>query len=160
MGRHAGNVAEELEVVAMRFASEALDKQDATLSELRARTGTVLAASSIVASFLGATAISRDGLSVWSIAALVALGATLVLCVTVLLPREDVSFSVDGPEVYEELYEWRDDLPEVHRRLAYALKRQHAHNQKAVEGLFDRFRLACATLGAELLLWALALAVT
>lgn len=74
--------------------------------------------------------------------------------------REDVSFSVDGSEVYEELYEWRGDPAEVHRRLAYALKRQHAHNQQTVEALFDRFRLACGALGAELLLWALALAVT
>ena len=153
-------MADELEVVAMRFAGDALDKQDAVLAELRARTGTLLAASSIVASFLGATAIGRDGLSVLSILALLALGASLVLCVTVLLPREDVSFSVHGPEVYEELYEWRDDPAEVHRRLTYALKRQHERNQRSVEALFDRFRWACLALGAELLFWALALAVS
>jgi hypothetical protein len=89
-------MADELEVLALDFARDALDKQDAVLAELRARTGTLLAASSIVSSFLGATAIGRDGLSGWSIAALVALAASLALCLAILLPRSDRSFSIDG----------------------------------------------------------------
>jgi len=108
--------AEELEVLALGFARDALDKQDAVLAELRARTGTLLAASSIVASFLGATAIGRDGLSLWSVAALIALAASLALCVVILLPRSDLSFSLDGPRVYEELYEFRGNPLEVHHR--------------------------------------------
>jgi hypothetical protein len=101
------SMADELEVLALQFARDALDKQDGILAELRARTGTLLAASSIVSSFLGATAIGRDGLSGWSIVALVALGASLALCVAILLPRSDLSFSIDGPRVYEELYDLR-----------------------------------------------------
>jgi len=153
-------MADELEVLALGFARDALDKQDAVLSELRARTGTLLAASSIVASFLGATAIGRHGLSVWSVLALVGLGASLGLCVWILLPRSDLSFSVDGPRVYEELYEFKDEPLEVHHRLAYDLRRRHGENQRTVERLFGLFRLACAALGLELALWALALAVT
>jgi hypothetical protein len=153
-------MAEELEVLALAFAREALDKQDATLSELRARTGTLLAASSIVSSFLGATAIGRDGLSGWSVAALVALAASLALCVAILLPRAELSFSVDGPKVYEELYELRGDPLEVHHRLAYDLRRRHADNQRTVERLFGTFRFACGALAFELTSWALALAIT
>jgi hypothetical protein len=153
-------MADELEVLALQFARDALDKQDGVLAELRARTGTLLAASSIVSSFLGATAISRDGLSGWSIVALVALGASLALCVAILLPRSDLSFSIDGPRVYEELYDLRGTPLEVHHRLAYDLRRRHADNQRTVERLFSTFRLACGTLALELAAWALALAVT
>jgi hypothetical protein len=153
-------MAEELEVLALGFARDALDKQDAVLAELRARTGTLLAASSIVASFLGATAIGRDGLSLWSVAALIALAASLALCVVILLPRSDLSFSLDGPRVYEELYEFRGNPLEVHHRLAYDLRRRHEDNQEIVERLFGTFRLACGSLACELALWALALAVT
>jgi hypothetical protein len=124
-------MAEELEVLALGFARDALDKQDAVLAELRARTGTLLAASSIVASFLGATAIGRDGLSLWSVAALIALAASLALCVVILLPRSDLSFSLDGPRVYEELYEFRGNPLEVHHRLAYDLRRRHEDNQRS-----------------------------
>ena len=41
-----------------------LSQQEAALNELRARTGTLVAAASIVASFLGGTAISKQGLDV------------------------------------------------------------------------------------------------
>jgi hypothetical protein len=51
-----------------RFAYElslgALSQQESTLTELRARTGALLTASSIVASFLGAAAITASGLDV------------------------------------------------------------------------------------------------
>ena len=113
-----------------------------------------------MSSFLGATAVGRDGLSGWSVAALVALGICLALCVAILVPRTDLSFSVDGPKVYEELYELRDDPLEVHHRLAYDLRGRHETNQAIVERLFRVFRLACGALAVELLLWALALAVT
>jgi hypothetical protein len=153
-------MADELEVLVLAFARDALDKQDAVLAELRARTGTLLAASSIVSSFLGATAIGRDGLSGWSIAALVALAASLALCVAIFVPRSDLSFSIDGPRVYEELYALRGDPLEIHHRLAYDLRRRHTDNQRTVERLFGTFRLACGALGVELAAWALALAVT
>jgi hypothetical protein len=68
-----------------------------------------LAASSIVSSFLGATAIGRDGLSGWGVVALGGLAVSLALCVAILLPRSELSFSIDGPRVYEDLYELRSD---------------------------------------------------
>jgi hypothetical protein len=123
-------MAEELEVLALNFARDALDKQDAVLSELRARTGTLLAASSIVSSFLGATAIGRDGLSGWGVVALGGLAVSLALCVAILLPRSELSFSIDGPRVYEDLYELRSDALEVHQRLAYDLRRRWLENQR------------------------------
>jgi hypothetical protein len=38
-----------------------LTQQESSLNELRARTGTLIAAASIVTSFLGGAAIARDG---------------------------------------------------------------------------------------------------
>lgn len=72
----------ELEQLAQEFASRSLAQQEDVLRELRTRTATLLAAASLTASFLGAAAIDRDGLSVWSVLALVSLGVTVLLTST------------------------------------------------------------------------------
>lgn len=46
-------------------AARALAQQEAALEALRARTGTVLTAASLIASFLGGQAIARNGLNAW-----------------------------------------------------------------------------------------------
>lgn len=46
-----------LENIAFASAERALDKQEKLLEELRARTGVLLAAASLAASFLGARAL-------------------------------------------------------------------------------------------------------
>jgi len=77
----------KLEQEAHRKAALALSQQQETLTELRARTGTLLTAASLVASFLGGQALTRHGLSIWVIAALVAFGVSVVLSIYVLLPK-------------------------------------------------------------------------
>jgi hypothetical protein len=47
-----------LELLAYELALRALDQQEAALVELRSRTGILLAASALTASFLGAPALS------------------------------------------------------------------------------------------------------
>jgi hypothetical protein len=59
-------VAGELEELVYGLAQQALAEQDSTFDELRTRTGTLLAASSLVASFLGARAIDDTGFS-WAL---------------------------------------------------------------------------------------------
>src|SRR6266576_383300 len=68
-------------------ALRALDGQERGLEELRARTGTLLAAASLVASFLGAQAIQRaDSFGTLEALALVALAVSVGACTYVLLP--------------------------------------------------------------------------
>ncbi len=54
--------------------------------------------------------------------------------------------------MYEELYEFRDDMDEVYRRLAYDLDRFWEANDAAMQPLFSWFRRAAVALGAEVVL--------
>ncbi len=70
----------------------ALDLQERAVEQLRARTGILLAAASLTASFLGAQTIQHEsGLSVLGGLALISLGVSVLLCVYVLLPSRCLS---------------------------------------------------------------------
>jgi hypothetical protein len=75
-----------LEQTTYELAVRALAQQEQALTEIRSRTGTLLTASSLIASFLGAEAIGRNGLNAWIVLALVAFGLSVVLSIYVLLP--------------------------------------------------------------------------
>lgn len=110
-----------LERLAHEAALRALDKQERLLEELRARTGILLAASSLAASFLGDAAFGDSGPVGVAVAALLAFIVSIGASVYVLAPKRDLIFSLSGPGLYEGLYEFRDDLVEVHRRLAFPI---------------------------------------
>lgn len=139
----------DLERIAFESAVRALDKQEKVLEELRARTGILLGASSLAASLLGATALEPDhslGLVLLALAAFVtSLGASLY----VLLPREGFVFSLNGPELYEQLFEFRNDVAEIHRRLAYELYRRWNANDDLLAPVRSAFRVAAYTLALE-----------
>ncbi len=149
----------ELPELAYQLALRSLDQQQAGLDELRSRTNTLLAAAAVSASFLGAPAIDRGGVSVWLLLAAVAFAATLGLCLFVLIPTP-VIFALDGTRVYETLYEHEDEPLEVHRRLAYWLQSFHAENAPKIEQRRARFRDAALTLGAQVILLGVALGVS
>jgi hypothetical protein len=149
----------KLEQEAHRIAAKALEQQEQALTELRARTGTLLTASSLIASFLGGQALARQGLS-WCIAlALVAFGVSVVLCIYVLLPKDGLVFVLDGPATYGALYEVRDDQEEVDRRLAYWLQSFREANHPTVKRLTNSFEVAGFALLIEIGFLALALAL-
>lgn len=127
-----------LEQAAHAIAIHALGQQEQALTELRARTGTLLTESSLIASFLGAQAIARNGLSVWIVLALVAFGTSVVLSIYVLLPKDGLIFALDAPETYSALYDVRDDQEEVERRLAYWMQGFRVQNQPTVATLDPR----------------------
>lgn len=140
-------------------AVRALDLQERALDQLRARTGILLAASSLSASFLGGQTIQHEsGLGALSGLALVSLTVSVLVCVYVLLPKEGFEFSLNAPQVYETLYEFRDDEEEVKRRLVYWLKELWQTNQDKIEALGTYFFVAAVALVLQLLFWAFALA--
>lgn len=152
-------MAHDLAHVAFEASLRRLDKQDATLTELRSRTGLLLAASSLAASFLGRPALDADPV----LLAVVAFGAfalSIAASLYVLLPRKAFVFSLIGSKVYEELYDFRNDVSEVHRRLAYDLDRFWEANDAAMQGVFRAFRVATGALGAEIVLLLAALSGT
>lgn len=128
-----------------------LEKQEHVLDELRSRTGLLLAASSLSASFLGPTALDH-GQPVLLAGALAAFAVSIGGSIYVLIPRSAFTFSVFGSTMYEELFEFRDDLDEVYRRLAYDLDGFWEANDAAMQPLFSWFRRAAVALGAEVIL--------
>jgi hypothetical protein len=100
----------ELARLAADVALRALASQAGVLDELRARAGTVLTASSIVASFMGSEAIRRGGFHAIALLALIAFGVSIVASIWVLLPKPGLYFSLRGPGVYEDVYEFADDM--------------------------------------------------
>ena len=132
-------------------ALRSLDKQEELLNELRARTGLLLAASSLAASFLGRPALDRaNGYVV--VLALVVFGISVVASVTVLLPKKDLVFSLSGPALFEGLYDLRDNMEEVFLRLAYDLHRFWTRNDGKIQRLLWWYRIAAGALVVEIVL--------
>ena len=143
-------MATGLATIAFDAATRALDKQERVLEELRSRTGVLLAASSLAAAFLGRPALdeARDGLAV---VALAAFAISIAACVYVLLPKSTFYFALSGKYVFENLYEYRDDAEEIHRRLVYDMQRFWDNNDVVMRRLLVAFRIAAAALALEVL---------
>jgi hypothetical protein len=140
-------------------AVRALDLQERGVEQLRARTGTLLAASSLTASFLGAQTIQRgSGLDMLGVFALVALACSILLCTYVLLPKSGFVFSLNATTMYESLFEVADDEHEVRRRLVYWLEEYWQANQAKIDNLDRYYFAAAAALMLQLVFWSWALA--
>lgn len=87
----------DLTALAYSLTLRGFDQQQHTLAELRSRTGTLLTASSLLVTFLGALAIDRAGLGPLGI---VAYGLSGIVCVWILIPRRFV-FRVTGTDLVE-----------------------------------------------------------
>jgi hypothetical protein len=93
-----------LEEITYEAGRSALADQESLVAGVRQRTGTLLAAHALVASFLGATTVRARGLHVLGWIALVALVIGLILAAILLAPWK-LKFAVDARELYDELYE-------------------------------------------------------
>jgi hypothetical protein len=142
------------ERLAYEAAQRALDKQERLIDELRGRTGLLLAAASLAASFLGREAFAGDPKDGLAIVALAAFLGAVAASVYVLLPKgEKLVFAMVGSGLYEGLYEVKEDLAEVYRRLAYDLDRFWEDNDVELQKLFRAFRFAALALSAEIVLF-------
>jgi hypothetical protein len=140
-----------LEEIAYLASLRSLDKQEGLLDELRARTGLLLAVSSLAASFAGRTAIETAPPWLCPLVG-AAFALSTASCVFILVPRRyRFYFSIVGSRLFEELFEFRDDIDDVQRRLAYQLDRFWAHNDGAMQALFLAFRIAVVGLAVEIL---------
>jgi hypothetical protein len=105
------------------------------MNELRARTGTLLAASSIVASFLGSRA-SDQGSGTLTLLALVAFVVPVAACIYVLAPKDNLIFALRGSVLFEAEYDEPGGVPETYRRLAYWLELITTRTTKRFDGCF------------------------
>jgi hypothetical protein len=140
-----------LEQLAYEIALRSLEKQEALLTELRARTGVLVAASSLAVAFLGRPAL-EDGRGILVVCALAAFAVSTGAAIYVLLPKGNLTFSLEGSRVYERLFEFREDMPEIHRRLTYDLDRFWDANDAVLTRLFRWFTLSGLGLAVEIVL--------
>lgn len=141
----------EFERLAYEAALRGLDKQEGLLEELRARTGVLLAASSLAASFLGQQAFQAPSPQGLAAPALLAFVISIGASVYVLLPKEALCFSEAGAGLYEGLYAVRGDMAEVYRRLAYELDQLWDSNDHTIARLSRMFKFAAGALVVEIL---------
>jgi hypothetical protein len=93
-----------LEDITYEAGRSALSDQESIVAGVRQRTGTLLAAHALVASFLGATTVKAQGLDALGWVALLALVLGLVAAAVLLAPW-NLKFAIDARELYGELYE-------------------------------------------------------
>jgi len=141
----------EFERLAFETALRALDKQETLLEELRARTGVLLAASSLVAAFLGQQGFQDPDPGALAVVALAAFVALVLASVYILYPKKALIFAESGSGLYEGLYALREDLPEVYRRLAYDLQRFWDSNDHTIVRLTRAYAFAAIALVIEIL---------
>jgi len=93
-----------LEEITYDAGRSALADQESLVAGIRQRTGTLLAANALVASFLGATTVRGQGFSALVWVATVALFLALVDAAVLLAPWR-LKFAVDARELYADLYD-------------------------------------------------------
>jgi hypothetical protein len=139
------------ERLAYEAAQRALDKQERLVEELRSRTGVLLAAAALAASFLGREAFREDIRRGFAVIAIAAFLASIAASVYILLPKKGkFVFSLVGAGLYEGLYAHRENLPEVYRRLAYDLDRFWDLNDVELQKLTNAFRIGAGSLFVEI----------
>ncbi len=141
----------EFEKLAYEAALRSLDKQEAYLEELKARTGALLAVSSIGASLLGQQAFQGPNPRGLVVAALLAFVISIGADVFVLLPKQDLVFGPKGFALYEKFFVICEDLPEVYRRLTYDLDRFWESNDTKIQRLRQAFTVAAIAFVVEIL---------
>ncbi len=144
-------MAGRFEQLAYEAALRSLDKQERLLEELRARTGVLLAASSLAASFLGQKAFQQPSPQALAFVALAAFVASIGASVLILLPKQNLVFAETGVGLYLGLHSIRGDMPEVYRRLAFDLNLFWNANNKTVAKLSRAYILAASALTVEIL---------
>lgn len=93
-----------LEEITYEAGRAALADQESLVAGVRQRTGTLLAAQALVASFLGGAAIKGHRLDGWGWSAVAMLVLGLAIAAIVLAPWR-LRFAVDATDLYELLYE-------------------------------------------------------
>jgi hypothetical protein len=149
----------ELALLAYELSQRMLAQQEMRLDELRARTGTLLAASSVATSFLGPRAIDRNGVDTMALIALTAFAVSVIGSVSILILNPRLVFGVRGTRLFREEHAREESIADVHRRLGYWLELFFDQNQATVDRLFLVYQLAAVAVLAEVILWTIKIAI-
>lgn len=150
-------VAPEVWAFVYEESVRALTQQAAVVDNIRTRTGTLIAATSLVTALLAGPTLSLRGVTPGSMGAIVLFFISALLALWVLWPTRGWTFSFDAKEVVTHLDERPKDLARLHRQLARLNGKYYAANDAKVDALFGRFKWSVLFLVAEIGAWITAL---
>jgi hypothetical protein len=165
----ADDKPDEAAVLAHDHAVRALDEQAGVLNELRARTSTIIAATALVATFLGGQALreetSEEWLDIAAVVPLAALIAGLYWALRVLQPTVKPDRSVPRAEQAglrltldaNSILAARDDDDGVRAAVARSAQDQFERNTPIIEEKLAAFASAARALMWQVGLWSLLL---
>lgn len=136
-----------------------LTQQEASLNELRSRTGVLLAATAIAIALLGGRSLDdgvRTALDLGGVA--LAVGSFL-LSVFILAPKQRYVVMADAAAVHEYFTQQKVEPSEAMEALVFWNREMWEENQAMIDGLVRAFRWACLALVGAVCLWSLGLAV-
>ena len=145
---------------ALDVARAALDEQHVAVRDLRAHTGALLTATSVVVSFLGTRALSTGHLRVLAFIGLGAFVGSIVLCLYVLLPTAKIESLRQGGDLLGANLDPADPATDAYGRLTSTYDDLWTLNRPHVQRLGRVFRMASAAIVLEVVLWALQLALS
>ena len=150
----------DLALAALDVARAALDEQHVAVRDLRAHTGALLTATSVVVSFLGTRALSTGHLRVMAFVGLGAFVGSLMLCLYVLLPTTKIESLRQGGSLFGMDLDATDPATDAYERLVDTYDNLWAVNRPHVQLLGRVFRMASSAILLEVVLWALQLALS
>lgn len=138
----------------------ALTQQASVLDALRTRTGILLAAVSVTATFLGSTALDGESLAGWSCAGAIAFAVAVLAALGVLLPRDEWEFSMDANKIIDGYIDDPEpaSLDEMHLEFARLNQGCFQKNKRRLRWLFWAFRISVAGLAMSISFWLVAIA--
>jgi hypothetical protein len=145
---------------ALDVARTALSEQHITVRDLRAHTGALLTATSVVVSFLGTRALTARHPRTLAFLGLGVFVLSLVLCLYILLPTKRIKSVAEGSDLLSECLSDVDPATDAYRRLVGTYDKVWETNTPHIERLGRVFTLASGAILAEVVLWALQLAIS
>lgn len=173
-GRSAlDGTAQEL---AYEHALRAVDQQAGILDNIRARAGTLIAVTSLVATFLGARALDQPAPHAWinwlALVPLTAFAASLGFSISVLMPtsreRPDgrprtehrgLRFTLSAHLILERAMTRTEDDEPLRVEVARNLQDNWDNNDAYIDAKLDAFKHGAWALMAQVVLWTLLLVV-
>jgi hypothetical protein len=149
-------MAETTEEIVYGEAIRAITEQQGVLDGLRSRTGILLAAASIVTSFLGGEALREEsaihGLEWFGLGSF---AAVTVLSMVILVPWRGWKFAMSAKVLIEDHVdvEERNSPRDLSRFLAERLDEYHDKNASKLAWMHGAYALATLALGAEVIAW-------
>ena len=152
-------MAASVEELAFDLSLDSLEAQRDVLKDVRARSATLLTASSIVTSFVGGRAIDAVGLDALTGAAIAAFLLTFAPAIYLASTSGEALLSLEGAQLYSDVARANASLQEVYLALANEMQAVRQENRPLVVRTLRFLRLGFAALILEVILFLAALAV-